>query len=529
MRDPLATRTRLRISVLTALAFGLGAGPALPVLSAPLDSGEDRAELDATLTALSRATTREEMSKIGDLARVQGGLSAPERTDDAKLATETRVAVTPAAIELADMRVALTQLAIQAGTNDHLTLVRAQTDASSPDAIFVRGGGTDLATLSAALQQSAPHAIETIPGGLRLLRPLIIWSDATLVLKPGEVLELDTASGSLVVSFGGMDLSGATVQATAKPNAAQPSFQPFILSLGEATFAARDSQFVGLGFGRGTLFSGVAVSNRGLFSPKSPPVIMRSTFIDTRALQLEGTTNSVVADNLFHGLDAGGVIIAGGVGVVVDGNAFRRSQTGAALRVTNGARDVTVSDNVLTDSRDTAILIDSQTSGISITHNVIDRATGAGIALRQVTCAALRENLVARGAGTGVRLSDTGPVRLEDNTVAMNAAAGVQIEGHLPDAVTLLSGNIISANRFGLSGSDAGRVDLQGNILTGQLPRLFGGEFGAYLPAFLTAQSGTEAGAVFEIIPPVFLKDSLLSVAATSNGVGVTQTRKCGG
>jgi hypothetical protein len=500
-----------------------------PAIAAPMDSGADRAALDATLSQMRKLTTLDDLIAQSDLVRAQVGLVAAARSQWVDPAPNVSAAKA-ATVELSDMRVALTQLAIQAGTNDHLTLVRAQAKASNAMALYVREGSIDLNTLADVVSTAAPGTMVRIPGGYRMMRPLVVWSDSTLVLESGQILELDTASGAFLLSFGSVDIVGATLRATPAPNPLQPTYRPFLLSLGEAEFSARDSVFEGLGFGRGTLFGGVAVANRGLFQPKRPPVVLRSTFVDTQALQFDGTTGATVRGNRFLGVAAGGLVISGGKNASVTGNSFERSISGAALRITRQASDILVSGNILIDSLDTAILVDGQSRNITLSDNLIDRANGAGVALRQSTCAILSGNLISRGGGTGLRMNEAGPTKIDGNTLVMNAAAGVQMDGHLPGGITTLTDNLFSANRFGLSGTDAGRIDLQGNTFSGQLPRLFGGEFGMHLPAFLEQQTSQSPDSVFEIVPPVFLKDSILPAAVKADPLGTTDpTSNCEG
>ncbi len=513
-------------SIRVAFALTVAMLVALPVRAAPLDSGADRAALIRILTELGRVTTLEDAVAKSDLARQQAGLVAPIRQKTMHdPAPET---AGPAAfVELTDLRVALTQLAIQAGTNDHLTLMRAQANATEPKAIFLRAGVADLATLAQLVTKEDPKAILPVDGGFRLLRPLVVWTDAALHLKSGEILELDPGTGAFVLSFGRLDVTGATVRTAKGVNASQPAFRPFLLSLGDAVFSASQSRFEGLGFGRGTLFGGVAVTNRGLFRPASAPTIVDSVFVDTQALHLDGTTDALVAENRFSGIATGGLVVAGGSGALVTGNVFSASQSGSALRITRGATDTTIADNILTDSRDTAILIDGQSSRFTVSDNLIDRAAGSGLVLRQATCATISGNLISRGAGTGMRLTDAGPAVIEANVIVLNGAAGAQLEGHVAGAITEMANNVFSANRFGLSGAGLGRIDLRGNAFSGQLPRLFDGEFGTYQAAFLDFQSSGHAAAAFEIIPPVFLKDTITAASATRDASGVDQHSIC--
>jgi hypothetical protein len=512
----------------TAVAVIAAALAAVSVQAAPLDSGADRAALIGVLTELSRATTLQDAVAKSDLARQLAGVAVPSRRDLLQPGTVPAATGPAAFAEVSDLRVALTQLAIQAGTNDHLTLVRAQTDAADPKAIFLRGGVADLASLAELVTQVAPEAIIPVEGGFRLLRPLVVWTDAALQLKSGDVLELDPGNGSFVLSFGRLDVTDATVRSAKGVNAAQPTFRPFLLSLGDATFSASQSRFEGLGFGRGTLFGGVAVANRGLFRPAFSPAIVQSVFVDTQALHLDGTIDALVVGNRFGGIAAGGLVVAGGSGAVITGNVFSASLSGSALRITHGARDATVTDNILTDSRDTAILIDGQASRITVAGNLIDRTTGSGLVLRQTTCTTIRDNLISRGAGTGMRLTDSGPALIASNAIVLNGAAGAQLEGHVAGAVTEIAGNVFSANRFGLSGAGLGRIDLRDNAFSGQLPRLFDGEFGTYLAAFLDFQATGNGQAAFEIIPPVFLKDTITTASATNDATGVDQHSICG-
>ncbi|MES2549622.1 MAG: hypothetical protein V4630_08000, partial [Pseudomonadota bacterium] len=159
---------------------------AVLALAGPLRAEPDAVLHGAIARVLDGGADGEVLAVLAD--RLAGGIVLPEVPQSAAPAAG------PMKVLEGDVQAALTQLAILAGGNGHLSLQLAQ--ASTTDVIYILSGTATLPELEAAgyLQRRA--------NGWRLSRPLVLWPGAALVLTKGQLLELDTAGGAFVLSFG---------------------------------------------------------------------------------------------------------------------------------------------------------------------------------------------------------------------------------------------------------------------------------------------------------------------------------------
>ena len=327
-----------------------------------------------------------------------------------------------------NLQLGLSQLAIHAGTNGHIALIRAQ--GGQTDALFLQSGYTDLATLARIATEQGLPGLTTSGQTVTLTRPLVIWM--------GAGLRLSAPHGAFLLNFSRLDIESATLDTTGDSD-----FRPFLLTTGQGTLRIEGSTITGLGFARSDTFGGIAVLSRGLFRPDHPPLIRNTTFTDTGLL-----------------------FLAGSEGAWIQGNQFLTPRTGG----------ITL----------------SATTSATVTVNLIHAAQGSA-AIRLRDCLRLSGNLIADNGAAGVKLVETARARIARNAILHNTGSGLTLETQPPDARTDLSANLLMSNRDGLSGAGLGPVTLDGDDLTGQLPRLFSGEFAQFLPAYLTARdtSGT--------------------------------------
>lgn len=386
-------------------------------------------------------------------------------------------------VQTGRLQLALSQLAIHAGTNGHIALIRAQN--GRDDAIFLQSGFTDLATLARAAEQAGLDGLTTDGRTVTLTRPLVIWQGAGLRLQQDDHLVLSAADGAFLLGFGRLDLTGATLSATP-----DPAFRPFLLTAGQGTLRIEGGQVTALGFARSDSFGGIAVLARGLFSPDHPPVIHDVTFTDTGLLFLAGSDGARVTANRFLSPRTGGVTLSGTKGALVADNLIHATQGTAALRLRDGATDTQVSGNLIVNSARSGILAEGNLSGLTFAGNAIAGSGGVGLLLRRADCALISGNLIAANVAAGIKLQDTARTRLVRNALVLNGGSGLAVQSQSAAARTDLSANLLTGNRDGLSGAGLGPVTLSGDDLTGQLPRLFSGEFAQHLPAYLHARDG---------------------------------------
>lgn len=455
--------------------------------------GPARAEPDAILHgAIARVLTAgadgEVLAVLAD--RLAGGVDLPEAP------TATALAGGSMKVLEGDVQAALTQLSILAGGNGHLSLQLAQ--ASTTDVIYLLSGTATLPELESAgyLQRRA--------NGWRLSRPLVLWPGAALVLSPGQLLELDTAAGAFVLSFGDVHLAGATLRGDAGQNNRVPTFRPFLLVTGQGSFHAERSTFADLGFNGPVAFRGVSVLTGGLMKPASAPVVTRSRLQNVYSLSFEGADGMIVTRNRFSGAGAAAVSVKDGHGVTLAGNRILGTDGGAGIRLSGALEDVVIAANVIVDGGRNGVQIDGKTLRLGLRANVILNNAGSGITLGPATCVAVQGNIIARNGTTGLRLTRTGAARVADNAVTGNGSAGIEVEAQSGLGPVLMSDNLLRGNREGLRAAGLGEVRLAGNDLSLQTPRQFAGDFSPWLGAYLGADEAFVIPAAARTpVPPV--------------------------
>jgi Right handed beta helix region len=462
-------------------------------LLAVLTAGPIRAEADASLfAAIEVALARKSGPDV--LAHLAQRL-AGELPQDLALAVSARPTVpAPEAAPVArngDMQAALTQLAILSGTNGHLTLQLAQT--GRRDVIDLLSGQARLADLAAdptLLTRAGPDDQGSV---WHLNRPLVIWPGATLVIAPGEVLEMDTTQGAFILSFGSVRISGATLRGTLGRNAAVPAFRPFLLVTGQGTLDADDARFHRLGFRGPVAFRGVSVLSGGVMRPETPARIANSRFSDIHSLSLEGTDGAVVANNRFDASLSTALSVSGGAGIVLAGNRIAGTAEGAGVRLSGSLKDISLVANVVANGGRNGIQIDGESHGLTLAGNTVTGNLGAGITVSRGLCLTLRANIIAANGTTGLRLSDSGAATVSANAVFANGSAGIEVLAQSGLPPIELAGNVLHHNREGLRAADLAELQFSANDLARQTPRQFSGDLAPWLGAYLTAGQAGEA------------------------------------
>jgi Right handed beta helix region len=384
-------------------------------------------------------------------------------------------------IATGEVQLAMTQLAIDAGTNDMLGVMRAQRGDGS--AILVTAGTTTLADIMA----SGVAGLTKGADGFHLTRPLVIWTDAGLRMSPDEVLLLDRSAGGFVLSFGQVTLTQATVRGDGEPNAGNADFAPFMLVAGRGSLVATGSTFADLGMPDTTLFGGLSVVSRGLLRPDRASQLVGNTFKDTRSILLQGTEGAQVTGNLVQGAHAGGIVLSGGADGVIAGNDVLVGAAKAAIRITDGTRAAAVVGNLVLRAPVNGIVVDVATQGVAIRDNIVLFSGDAGLVMRRTSCVQVQGNVIARNGATGLRMQNAGDLAITRNAILLNGGVGVEVVAQPAHGHSVIGRNVIAGNREGLRGAGIGQLSLQDNQLSAQRPRLFAGEFAQYQAAFLTA------------------------------------------
>lgn len=381
-----------------------------------------------------------------------------------------------AVVELVDIRLLLTQIAIQTGARDHADLLRAQGDRDH-DVILLRGG---LATLEDFVQLAhrsmARDFVVDKTDGVVLLLPLAIWSDAGLTLSDHDHLVLDRPSGSFVANLGRFDLSGGGISGSAASNAAVPDFRPFVLTAGKGSFTAQHADFQSLGFGDAAVLGGIAVANNGLVAPRYASSITDSTLNNVRTLGLLGTTGAIVTGNQIIGSGGTAVLISNAMDTVVAGNSLTAASGNQAIRVTAESQKVQITGNLLSGGARIGIVADQKSRSVTIAGNLVLGHPATGIALNGIICAIVSGNLVAANGGNGISATNSNGASIDANAILFNEGAGILVRGQAADAEVWVTKNVLAGNHSGVRGATVGKLTIEGNDLDRQLQRTFTGD-----------------------------------------------------
>ena len=478
----------LRPLLLTCTALVAAAGPSAADDSMLTNPGGGEPAFAKLLDVTLKALTPETYADTRDMLRRAAGLNPLPQPRPVDMPEIPRLQTT-ATVEEANLQFALVQLSMLAGTNDQLSLIKAQPDQDAPKALVMRTGELTLEQLGKAVEAAGIEGLSRAPDGKGwiLTRPLVVWQDAALRLMPGEELTMSTERGAFLLSFGRLAMKGATLAGDAKVSARAPSFRPFVMVVGQGSLFADGASFAHLGFNSGSSFGGVVVANSGLFKPEFAPVIVNSRFNDIRMLRFERASDLYIAGNSFAGSS---LIFKGGTKLTVQRNILTDSKSTAAIVISDQAKDVALLGNMISGASGMGILVDGLSRRVSVDRNIIDSTEGVGLNIRRSACIAVDGNLVTRADSAAMRLSASGWAWVTNNAVLLNRSAGVEIQDQSTGTRLWLTGNRLAANKVGMVGAGLGDILMVWNDLADQLPRQFGGEFSPHLAGYLKAVEG---------------------------------------
>ncbi|WP_394181584.1 right-handed parallel beta-helix repeat-containing protein [Yoonia maritima] len=375
--------------------------------------------------------------------------------------------------ELMDLRLALVQLSFAVGSNDQITVVRAQ-PAEQPRVIGVQNGTVDFAQLREwVATQSSP---ETLMTGDTLRVPIVVLQNARLRIQPDDILHLSRADGAFIANLGSMIIDGAEISATAAPNTGASDFVPFVTTAGTGMVQISNSLFEGLGFGDTAAFSGVSVINRGLYAPIGDSFMAQNVLRDIGKVTFDGTDAAIIKGNIFAGEDAGTVELRHTKNARVIANIFADSANGSALRITDGSTGTTLTRNVVLSSASNGITVNHGSSNTIISDNIVWKSTGGGISITGSDCVYLANNIAIDNRRKGIELRTSQSSAVVANHLLGNQSSGLFVGDQPIGSHTTISDNIFVGNRIGLSSASAHRLTLQGNNFLNQFPRFLDGD-----------------------------------------------------
>ena len=401
-----------------------------------------------------------------------------------------------AKVAAGDTQIALTQLSISEGTNNQLRVQQAQH--GSKAGIFLSAGVISLQDLATAAQQQGIAGIAMTDGVITLSRPLVIWQGATLLIQPGDVLQMQAEGGAFLLNFGQLDLRGATLRSDVAADAPETQYRPFVLTSGSGQVYAEAGQFQALGMAELGPFAGFVISTQGLFASATPSVLRDNRFEDIGGVALIGTKSAEVTQNAFLASRGAALTLAQVTDGAALGNTIYATKAGAGLRVTARSKDMLIAGNLVLGGQGNGVQVDGGSFGITLRGNAVLDNAETGLAAKTASCLSVQNNLIAANGAIGLRLTKTGYVQIAGNALVGNAGSAIAVGAQLTKARLELNSNLMAQNQIGLTGAALHLVTLRDNDLTQQLPRIFDGEFAQHQAAFLTS-GRTDHAAVFQI------------------------------
>jgi poly(beta-D-mannuronate) C5 epimerase len=376
-----------------------------------------------------------------------------------------------------NMRLALTMLSQSYGGEDNLAVVNAQ---SQPDllALSIQSGRVtldDVRKLLVAfkLQEVPPEA------GLTLKVPLVIWKDATLILRPGEVLQMSRTDGAFLVSFGHLEVQGATIEMTGTNSPGSHNFQPFVIIADAGTLQMNGARVANLGFGETPKFSGFAILRGASRGTDRKSWIENSRFEGLDSLTLSGADNLLIRGNHFRDNRSAALVVSRSKGVSVLSNLFSGRMSTNAVRMEDGSSRGWVSGNLVMTGDRAGIIVRKESHGVTIANNIIWGRKGSGVSVAASDCVLLEDNVLLRNGQKGIEVRDSQQARILRNQIAHNHNAGVWVSGQEEGFETVLQDNELVGNGSGVSGATSARIVLAGNDFTRQLPQFLSGDIAA--------------------------------------------------
>jgi|GEM_PF-1145434 len=304
----------------------------------------------------------------------------------------------------------------------------------SGEGIVIAEGSHRLEAVAEALGR--PDLLDCAAERCRLAAPLGVESGATLIIDALTV-DLEQDSGSVIVAFGDLFVSRATIEGRSGPEPARTdgeAFRPFVIAYDASRTVIRDSRLAALGFDTfGT--TGLAVMTLSRDDPAAHP-----------ELALVGTLIEDVYDGVFV-RDAARV------------EALRNTVTAAGrhgIVVRDGTANALVAENVITNSGAMAdngngIVVSRGTEGAIVAGNRIeDSAASAILVERDAVDVAISANQLQGSGRDGLVIYESGPIDVLGNGIVGNGRSGVRVRAS--DGVRIV-GNVLEGN--GRAGVDA--------------------------------------------------------------------------
>ena len=396
-----------------------------------------------------------------------------------------------------DVRLALTQLALSAGSEGHNAVLAAQPGFGAPG-LYIRSGAATLEGLYAEIQGSKLEPVlRRNRNGYVLSRPIVVLKGASLSIGPDETVSLDRDGGALLLSFGHLSITGATIKVVASDVETDPeAFRPFVASVGSGSLQITDSKLSGLGFDGSDAMTGVAVATGGLFRSEIASLLRSNHFDDIGGITVNGGAEMRIEGNLLEATRGIGLNVRNSNGILVRRNVVREAIGDDAMRFAGAVDRAEISDNAFAGGRHAGLRIEDAAANLRVTGNLFTGYRSHGIIVQDgAICITISSNIVTDNRGGAIEIIRSGPIQVSENAVLDNRGPGISVSGEAAAGQVTVQHNVFTDNRSGIR-SASGHLFLSGNNMKGQLPRLYSGDLAQFTGPLLRATSGSVAGDV---------------------------------
>jgi poly(beta-D-mannuronate) C5 epimerase len=367
------------------------------------------------------------------------------------------------------------------------TVLKSQPDPEG-SAIVIESGLFSLGDVVSELEnRGLGDYLERTAGGFVAHRPIFVWSGAALSLGAGDVLKLDGGQGAFLINAGRLKIDGAAVEGIRSEG--DDGFRPFVLTTFGGTATISGSRFSALGSGSFPESSGVAFATRKFAMAEERSFVSGNLFQDVTGLSLVDAEGIDISANRFVGSGGIAISLKNARGLSIEGNAVVGTTQSHAIKISNGSRDIAVSDNVIVDNAGQGIFVNDGSISIAIAGNLVAANRSTGISLDTTACVRVANNAIIENKTRGVAVRASLKTVVEGNMIAGNQLAGLAVSGQYSDSPLRIARNRFVANRFGIAGDDVGAVSLAGNDFDRQFPRLASGDFAGEVGRLLAANA----------------------------------------
>ncbi|MET3900452.1 poly(beta-D-mannuronate) C5 epimerase [Devosia sp. UYZn731] len=377
-------------------------------------------------------------------------------------------------------------------------------------AIYFEHGPVFLKDIAAAAAaQSLPATASDTATLLTLKTPLLLSSQAVLVLRAGEQLTLDRASGAFVIAAGGVVLDRAAIIGSEPANPNEKNFRPFVFVSATGPVEVAGGTFEGLGFGGDPYTAGLSISGQAA-DADAHSFVLDSHFTRTGSLSLVDVRHSTISSNVFAQSLGNAIAISNSNSIIVDGNAIVGAADSHGMKIGPSSESILVSDNLVVGSGRHGLLLQGDNAGTTVFNNMLFNNKGSGVAVLEGACISLEQNVALNNAADGIMVRNSSSLSVKANYISGNARAGVSIVGNA--GTMAIADNQFDANKVGLRVNASRTLVLSNNNWSGQTPRLLDGDIAQYtLPLLAGIKAGQTSLTMAGLSSPQAKSDSATS------------------